>query len=58
VHEDLLDHRRFQDRSDDQFAGQMPVVYDSSWPDVSGPIVGRVTCQFDRQVCGIEIDFA
>jgi hypothetical protein len=35
-----------------------PVTRGRNWPDVSGPIVGCVTCQFDRQVCDIEIVFA
>jgi hypothetical protein len=29
-----------------------------SWPDVPAPVVGCMACQFERQVCGIEIVFA
>jgi hypothetical protein len=29
-----------------------------SWPDVPDSVVGCVACQFDRQVCGIESEFA
>jgi hypothetical protein len=29
-----------------------------SWPDVPDSVVGCMACQFDRQVCGIEIAFA
>jgi hypothetical protein len=61
-------------RADLQITAKAPVAFDATtdtwdarklsvatgcpWPDVSGPIVGRVTCQFDRQVCGIEIVIA
>jgi hypothetical protein len=35
VREDLLDHRRFQERRDDlQFARKLSVVAVSSWPGV------------------------
>ncbi len=28
------------------------------WPDMPDPVVGRLACQFDRPVYGIEIEFA
>jgi hypothetical protein len=39
-------------------ATKLPFTADRCWPDVPDPVVGCMTCQFDRQVYGIEIAFA
>jgi hypothetical protein len=41
-----------------RMAAKQPCADDSSWPDVPDSVVGCMACQFDRQVYGIEIEFA